>query len=177
MNVECYLGEIRMIAATYCPAGWALCDGQVVAVDKYPDLYSLIGNTYGGESPRTFALPDYRGRIIAGLGSGFGLTPRKMGQTFGSESVTLDINQLPSHHHPMLATTQVATELNPLEGSLANPGEGAVMYEAATSADKLYPLAPQSVALVGNNAPHDNMMPYSVINYIIALTGTYPSRN
>lgn len=177
MNVECFVGEIRMVAATYCPLGWAYCNGQLMTIADYKELFSLIGTTYGGDGRVDFALPDYRGRIIAGFGQGPGLTPRALGAKYGTETVALNENQMPIHAHPMAATTQSARAVAPNQGILADPGYGAVMYEAESTSDELRALAAESVAPTGQGHAHYNMMPYNVVSYIIALKGTYPDRS
>ncbi len=177
MDVECILGEIRLFAGSYCPRDWAYCNGQLLPVSDNEALFSLLGNTYGGDGYTSFAVPDYRGRIIIGQGTGPGLTPRRLGQKFGVETVALDVAQIPNHNHPFNATTAIATSTNPEDCILANPGPGAVMYEAESTADNLKPLASKAVASTGSGIGHDNLMPCSVISYIIALKGTYPTRS
>lgn len=176
MNVECFVGEIRIFAGTFNPAGWAYCNGQLLKIADYQELFSLIGTTYGGDGRTHFALPDYRGRIVAGRGQGPGLTERVLGQMIGTETVALTEAQIPSHNHPFTATTTTATNLS-LEGAiLADPGPGAVMYEAEATADQLKPLSDDSIKPAGSNVPHSNMMPFSAVSYIIALKGVYPQR-
>lgn len=177
MNVECFVGEIRIFAGTFAPNDWAHCNGQKLSISDFPELYSLIGTTYGGDGRAFFALPDYRGRIIAGQGQGPGLTNRIQGQMFGTETVTLAEAEIPRHNHPFTATTNTANQRSPIFAILANPGTGAVMYEAEATADQLKPLSDDSVKPVGAGQPHRNMMPFSAVSYIIALKGTYPQRN
>lgn len=176
MNVDCLVGEIRIFAGSFCPEGWAYCNGQQLQVAAYPELFSLISNTYGGDGRSSFALPDYRGRLVAGQGDGPGLTGRALAQTFGSETVTLLEAQIPRHNHPFSATTTIADLDSPVDAILANPGTNAVMYEAEGTADQLKPLYSDAVKTAGNNYPHNNMMPFAVLSYIIALRGTYPQR-
>ncbi len=176
MNVDCFVGEIRIFAGTFSPEGWAYCNGQLLSITDFPELYSLISNNYGGDGRTSFALPDYRGRIIAGQGLGPGLTSRTLGQMFGSETVTLTEAEIPSHNHPFTATTNTANQLSPEGAILADPGTGAVMYEAEASADQLKPLSGDSVKTAGAGLPHSNMMPFSAVSYIIALKGIYPQR-
>ncbi|CAM2008207.1 phage tail protein [Acanthopleuribacter pedis] len=174
---ERFMGEIRIFGGNYAPVGWALCDGQLLTISNYDALFSLLGTQYGGDGRVTFALPDLRGRIAAGRGTGPGLTPRSVGQAFGYERISLKLDQIPSHSHPLQGSNNLANSQDPKSNVMAKVGAGSVFYEAAATASALKPLAQDAVEVTGDDAGHYNMMPYTVINYIIALTGTYPSRS
>ncbi|MBO1322966.1 phage tail protein [Acanthopleuribacter pedis] len=174
--VDPFLGEIRIFAGNFAPNRWAYCDGQLLTISQNDALFSLVGTTYGGDGRSTFALPDFRGRLVACQGTGPGLTPRAWGQKIGVESVTLTPEQLPSHNHPFQGTTATGNHHSPAGKVPAVPSAGGVFYEAHATADQLRALPPGSVGQTGGNAPHTNMMPALALHYIIALTGTYPSR-
>lgn len=172
-----YLGEIRLFAGSYAPAGWLFCQGQLLYVGQYPALYTILGNTYGGTAPTTFNLPDLRGRALLHFGAGPGLTPRPMGSTTDASAVQLDYSQMPAHTH----TAQGAidnTSQNPggalWGGGVPGPGRGTAIY-ATTDVDSS--MSPQAIRSSGGNLPHNNMQPYLPINYIISIDGTYPVRS
>ncbi|MFG6460231.1 phage tail protein [Roseateles sp. DXS20W] len=166
-----YVGEIRLFAGNFAPNGWALCQGQLVAIAENDTLFSLIGTTYGGDGQSTFALPDLRGRVPVHQGQGLGLSPRTLGQTGGTETVTLQSAQTPSHSHAALGSTAAA--------SLGAPGGNVLAVTTAAS----YGAGPAATAMAssaissawGNPQPHENMAPTLTVNYIISLYGIYPS--
>ena len=158
-----YVGEIRMFAGNFAPAGWAFCAGQVLAIAENEVLFQLIGTTYGGDGQETFALPDLRGRLPLHRGNGFTL-----GEGGGVEEVTLTIQELPMHTHPFVASTNAGTTTNPPENLLAKGG-AAYIQDVGTAA-----LNPASVSSAGGSQPHTNIQPYLCINFIIALVGVYP---
>jgi microcystin-dependent protein len=169
-----FLGEIRMFAGNFAPKGWALCDGQLLPIKENDALFSLLGTTYGGDGRVTFGLPDLRGRLTNHVGRGPGLTNRDMGQRTGSERVTLTANQVPTHDHPFMASSQEATDTG-LNGKVLAKTPSSDLFYTPTET-KAISLMPDSVQSVGDNQPHNNIMPYLCINFIIALVGTYPSR-
>ncbi len=160
-----YCGEIRMFAGNFAPAGWSLCEGQLLVPSLQPQLFNLIGTTYGGDGVSTFALPDMRGRLPVHQGNGVILA-----ETGGVEEVTLTTQQMPAHTHPLLATTQVGTVASPQGNVLAASGSSNV-YRTASSA---VTLSNQTVAPVGGSQPHTNLQPYLCVHFIIALTGLAP---
>lgn len=172
---EPYLGEIRMFGGNYAPRGWALCDGGTLAVSQYDALFSLLGTTYGGDGRTTFALPDLRGRLPIHMGSGPGLTSRNLGHKGGAETVTVAVNQLPSHTHGWRASKSSATETNPLNNVTASDLANDI-YSNDTSPTALMNAATITTHTGGGQA-HTNVMPYLCVNFIIALTGLYPSRH
>lgn len=161
-----YVGEIRIFAGNFAPAGWAFCEGQQLAIAENETLFNLIGTTYGGDGESTFALPDLRGRLAAHQGNGLILA-----ETFGAEDVTLSMNQIPSHGHPLLATTAPGTSANPTENVLASP-PSTTMYIRDTPGTTL---PATTVSGVGGSQPHDNRMPSIAVHHIISLYGVFPS--
>ncbi|UZK69002.1 tail fiber protein [Sphingomonas sp. S1-29] len=177
-----FVGEIRLFAGTFAPAGWVLCDGRLLSIAAYDVLYTLLGTAYGGDGVNTFAVPDLRGRVPVSQGQGIGLSNYILGEAIGSQEVTiLPINMAP-HTHSMLASTDAATHIGPVDGVAATPTGGVVkptLYVSRNGTSTLVP-SPMDTAAIGaqgGNQPHDNMMPFVAINYIIATSGVYPSRN
>jgi len=170
---EPFVGEIRMFAGNFAPRGWALCDGQLLAVSQNEALFSLLGTVYGGDGRTTFGLPELRGRLALHAGSGPGLTPRQLGEKAGAEKQTLTHQQLPNHNHSMQASSAAASTDNPSGAVLADTGTHFSYNTAvAPSGDMAHP-----TGNTGGDRDHDNLMPYQCINYIIALFGVYPSRH
>ena len=161
-----YVGEIRMFAGNFAPAGWMFCEGQLLPISENETLFQLIGTTYGGDGQETFALPDLRGRIPIHQGSGFILA-----ETGGAEEITLTVNQIASHGHPMLASADPATVPNP-QNNVLSATATATPYFNITPAT---PLSPQSISPVGGSQPHTNFQPYLCVNFIISLFGIFPS--
>lgn len=174
---EPYIGEVRIFCGNYAPFQWAKCDGQILAISKNTQLFSLLGTTYGGDGRTTFALPDFRGRIMASAGQGTGLPYYSAGDRFGQEEVTLTAAQIPAHNHPYSGSTSQATTQYPSKGVFANPGPDSVFYEPQKELDNLLELNATSVDRAGGGGSHNNLMPYLVVNYIICLVGTYPPRS
>jgi microcystin-dependent protein len=169
-----YVGEIRLFAGNFAPAGWALCNGQLMAISENDALFTLIGTTYGGDGESTFGLPDLRGRIPlhAGQGPGIGQS-YTLGELSGVEEVTLTAQQMPVHTHAVLASTDSATTTTPAGNvPAASPGLRPYLSIAPDVT-----LAFQSVGAAGGSQPHANLMPTGVVNYIIALLGVYPAPN
>lgn len=163
-----YVGEIRMFAGNFAPAGWQFCEGQLLPISENETLFQLIGTTYGGDGQSTFALPDLRGRLPMHQGNGFILA-----ETGGAEQITLTVQQIPSHTHPMLATVNLAGGTSPT-GQVLGLTQAATITPYGTDAP-FVPLSPQSVSTVGGSQPHTNFQPYLCINFIISLFGIFPS--
>ncbi|WCN08584.1 phage tail protein [Marinomonas mediterranea] len=176
---DAFLGEIRIFAGTYAPKDWAFCNGQLLAVSQYSALFSLFGTVYGGDGRSSFGLPDMRGRIAMGQGQGAGLSYRHLGQRFGEEEVVLDISQIPSHNHPLQASTVNATSTTAINTVIAKAEDDPSFPQFGLYSDQAVntQLASDAVETTGADQSHDNMMPYLVTNYIVALKGNYPSRN
>jgi len=169
---EPFVGEIRMFAGNFAPRGWALCDGQLLAVSQNDALFSLFGTIYGGDGRTTFGLPDIRGRIPMHAGSGPGLSSRRLGAKSGSEKVTLKTNQLPSHTHQLTGNSTDATDKTPTDKVVAKISGGSLYNNGGNALS----LSSKSVTPVGESKSHTNLMPAICINYIVALFGIYPSR-
>jgi microcystin-dependent protein len=164
---EPYVGEIRMFAGNFAPAGWMFCDGQLLAISENETLFQLIGTTYGGDGQSTFGLPDLRGRIPVHQGNGFPLA-----QTGGVESVTLTAGQTPAHSHALLASMNNATTANASTNILAQiPSYTAYVGGFSPNSS----LDPNSVTSDGGSQPHDNFQPYLCVDFIISLFGIFPS--
>jgi microcystin-dependent protein len=164
---EPFLSEIKLVSFNFPPKGWALCNGQLLPINQNQALFALLGTTYGGNGQTNFALPNVRGRVPIHMGNGHAL-----GEAAGSTSVTVNIQQLATHLHAMQASTlQTGTTADPSSAFLAPVNGG---YAAPSN---LTPLEPTSVTSVGGSQPHNNMMPYLVLNFIIALQGIFPSQN
>lgn len=172
MSTEPYIGQISMVGFNWAPRNWALCNGQLIAIQQNTALFSLLGTTYGGNGQTTFALPNLQGRVPLHWGTGAGLTPRVIGEMSGEEQVTLLTTQMPMHNHLLNASGEDAGAKNP---------SGQVLATTTTSAYVASPLDvtmnPQAIGFAGGNLPHDNMQPYLAVSFIIALYGIYPSRN
>lgn len=175
-----YVGEIRVFAGNFAPYGYAFCAGQLVSIAQQSTLYALLGTTYGGDGITTFGLPDLRGRTPMGQGQGPGLTNRVLGEKAGTETVTLITQQMPAHQHTLMATTANGTTNLPSNNFLAaNPNnEGKFYIDTTTAPGEVSATLPaDSITSTGGSQPHDNMMPFLTVNYIIALEGIFPSQN
>jgi microcystin-dependent protein len=161
-----YVGEIRMFAGNFAPSGWMFCEGQLLPISENETLFQLIGTTYGGDGESTFALPDLRGRIPIHQGNGFLLA-----ETGGAEEVTLTVQQLPVHTHPLLANTTAGTANDPTNHVLA-ASPTLDMYRETTPT---VAMAPNAVGPAGGSQPHTNFQPYLCIDFIISLFGIFPS--
>lgn len=162
-----YVGEIRMFAGNFAPAGWMFCSGQLIPISENETLFNLIGTTYGGDGQETFALPDLRGRLPIHQGNGFTLA-----ETGGVEEVTLNVNQLPSHSHLLFASSDVANSPNPAASVLARSAQVSIFINASPSVS----MAPQFLGNTGGNQPHSNFQPYLCVEFIISLFGIFPSQ-
>ena len=169
-----YVGEIRMFGGNFAPVGWNMCDGSLLPISENEVLFQLLGTTYGGDGQDTFGVPDFRGRIALHQGQGPVITqPYLIGEMAGVESVTLTLNQIPIHNHAVLASTATATNPNPDGNILAtSPTIEAYVVDVASTS-----LAPNTVSFVGGNQPHENMMPFLCINFIISLFGIFPTQS
>lgn len=193
-----YVGEIRLFSGNYAPEGWNICDGSTLDISSNQTLFALIGNTYGGDGVTNFKLPDLRGRVIVGQGTGIipnpspkPLTPRVIGQKDGVEQVTLQVNEMPAHTHNLKATSNLGTADNPGTvpssnfmlstisggtgskpiGYLPDPTPPTGINRVQLNSNTLS----QSLGTGSGTNPHENRMPYIALNYIIALTGIFPA--
>jgi len=163
-----YVGEIRMFAGNFAPAGWMFCEGQLLPISENETLFQLIGTTYGGDGQSTFSLPDLRGRLPLHQGNGFILA-----ETGGAEEITLTIPQIPAHSHPLLGSLNTATSLTANNG-LFCASTGATVSPYGSDAPRTN-LAAQTISPVGGSQPHTNFQPYLCVDFIISLFGIFPS--
>jgi microcystin-dependent protein len=161
-----YVGEVRMFAGNFAPAGWMFCEGQLLPISENETLFNLIGTTYGGDGQSTFALPDLRGRIPIHQGNGFILA-----ETGGAEEITLTVNQIPAHSHPVLASTATAGGLSPNNAVLGQT-DSITPYRAGAPNVNFNPAV---ISSVGGSQPHTNFQPYLCVDFIISLFGIFPS--
>jgi microcystin-dependent protein len=167
-----FLAEIRMFPFDFVPKGWAWCDGQLLPLSQNTALFALLGTAYGGDGKSTFALPDLQGRVPMHPDQGPGLSLHDLGESGGSETVTLLESEIPFHNHAFNPGVRPADSINPT--GLAS-GTGNALYVAASGAT-LTPAAPQALAPAGASLPHNNMQPYLTVHFCIALQGVCPQR-
>ncbi|MED4584489.1 tail fiber protein [Brevibacillus choshinensis] len=174
-----YIGEIRIFAGNFAPYNWAFCHGQLLAIQQYSTLFSILGTQYGGDGKTTFALPNLKDRAPMHQGNGAGLTPRTVGEEEGNPTVMLSLNQLPAHAHLPQAVNETGTSNNPKGAVWAQaPQQGKFIkkdtplyHGTANTTMNILSLTPG-----GNGLPHNNRQPYLGVNFIICLNGEYPSR-
>ena len=162
-----YVGEIRMFAGNFAPAGWMFCEGQLLPISENETLFQLIGTTYGGDGESIFALPDLRGRIPIHQGNGFILA-----ETGGAEEITLTVSQIPSHNHAVYISSDSGNSST--GGIMLNSGQDVQLFTPDLTAQSLLS-SPQSISVTGGSQPHSNFQPYLCANYIISLFGIFPS--
>lgn len=167
-----FVAEIRIFPFNFAPQGWAFCDGQLLPLSQNTALFSLLGTTYGGNGKSNFALPNLQGNAPMHPGQGPGLSLHDLGETGGSETVTLLESEIPSHSHTMMASTQLALENFPTSQNVAQ-GDGVNLYANATA---LVSMSDNAMAPAGGDQPHNNLMPYLTLNFCIALQGVFPPR-
>jgi microcystin-dependent protein len=168
-----FIGQIDIVGFNFEPVGWAFCDGRLVAISENDALFSLIGTTYGGDGQQTFALPDLRSRMAIGMGQGLGLPNHVIGENAGQEQVTLNLNQLPTHSHPAVGSSAVASALGPGGSTWA----ATTVYLYSSTGSNLVVMNTGEISAAGGGQPHDNRSPYLAMNFIISLFGIYPSQN
>jgi microcystin-dependent protein len=161
-----FVGEIRMFAGNFAPAGWMFCEGQLLPISENETLFNLIGTTYGGDGQETFALPDLRGRLPMHFGSGFILA-----ETGGAEEVTLTVSQIAAHSHPLLGTTSAGSDANAESNVVAQ----ASSFFPYLNAPPAVNMAAQAIGTTGGSQPHNNFQPYLCVDFIISLFGEFPS--
>ena len=171
---EPFVGEIRMFAGNFAPRGWAFCDGQLLAVSQNDALFSLLGTIYGGDGRTTFGLPDLRGRLPIHAGTGPGLSPRSLGQKFGTEHETITTNTLPQHTHDYNSVTVAATEATPTGNVVASPAFNLYQKNLAPNSNNM---SPSAVGTTGGSQSHTNIQPFLCLHFIVSLFGIYPSRH
>ena len=165
-----FVAEIRMFGFNFAPTGWAQCNGQLLPISQNTALFSLLGTMYGGDGKSTFALPDMQGNVPIKFGQGQGLSLYDQGQIGGSQFITLLQSEMPAHTHFLFFSEESGNANNP---GGATFGTGETVY---ADPNNLVQMAFQSLALAGGSLPHNNMMPYLVVNFCIALQGVFPPR-
>ena len=161
-----YVGELRLFAGNFAPVGWMFCEGQLLPISENETLFQLIGTTYGVDGETTFALPDLRGRIPIHQGNGFILA-----ETGGAEEITLTVNQMPAHTHPLLASGGAGTTGEPVPNNLLASAFADVYVEDLTASN----MSPQAISPTGGSQPHTNFQPYLCVDFIISLFGLFPN--
>ncbi len=169
-----HIGEIRMFGGNFAPVGWAFCDGQLMPIAENDTLYALIGTTYGGDGQATFGIPNLQSRVPIHSGQGPGLSQNYvLGQTGGVEQVTLTTQQIPSHNHAYIVSTDSAASTAPAGQMPGNSPSVDIYIESGTAAQ----FSNQALSQVGGSQPHSNIQPYLTVSFIISLFGIFPSQN
>ena len=170
-----FVAEIRIFPFNFAPKGWAFCDGQILPLSQNTALFSLLGTTYGGDGKSNFALPDMQGNVPMHPGQGPGLSLHDLGETGGSDSVSLLESEIPSHSHTMMAFTGLGNRLTPIANSISRE-TGATSFVPSTANPPTFNMSSNAVAPAGGDQPHNNLQPYLTLNFCIALQGVYPPR-
>lgn len=167
-----FIGELRLVGFNFAPVNWAQCQGQIIAISDNSTLFNLIGTTYGGNGQSTFALPNLQSRIPVHMGTGSSGTTYLIGQTGGVESVTLTINQYPSHTHSAMANSNATGSVNSPNNNILSTGQN--IYRNQTPSVNM---ADGMLSNDGGSQPHNNLQPYLALNWIISLLGIFPSQS
>ena len=171
-----FVAEIRAVGFNFAPTGWALCNGQLMPISQNTALFALLGTQFGGDGKSTFALPNLQGCVAIHQGQGTGLTPFFMGESGGEATVTLLTSEIPIHRHVPLASGSNATTNDPTQGTFATPYVNPRLQPLYGNNPPSNEAAVGAIMPSGGGQPHDNMQPYLVMNYIIALQGIFPAR-
>jgi len=169
---EPFIGEIRMFAGSFAPSGWAFCDGQLIPISENDALFNLIGTTYGGDGQQTFALPNLQSRVPMHAGTGSDGITYQLGESGGVESVTLTVNQIPTHTHNAMASSAAGNASSPAGAVWSAAGTGEQLYNDTPNGT----MAATLIQSAGGSQPHENMGPFLVISFIISLFGVFPSQ-
>jgi microcystin-dependent protein len=171
-----FVAEVRIFPFNFAPKGWAFCDGQLMPISQNTALFSLLGTVYGGDGKSTFALPNVQGNCVVHPGQGQGLSLYDLGQTGGTQTVTLLVSEMPFHTHTLMCGSDPGNLFgpDPANPTILTRASGGSPYSTTTA--PVTPMAPQALAPAGGSLPHNNMMPYLVLNYCIALQGVFPPR-
>lgn len=172
---EPFLGQIIAVGFNFAPRGWAFCNGQLLPISQNDALFALIGTTYGGDGQTTFALPNLQSRIPIHQGQGPGLKNYVLGQAAGTETVTLTVNQMPAHTHLASAVVANADQTVPTDALWATESAGATTFYSDQASDGQ--MSPTAISQAGGSQPHDNLMPYLAVSYVIALEGVFPTQS
>jgi microcystin-dependent protein len=170
-----FVAEIRIFAGNFAPTGWALCNGQLLPISQNTALFSLVGTTYGGDGKSTFGLPNLQGSAPMFWGQGPGLTDRVIGESGGEQSVTLLSGEMPAHNHALMASTGPASSRAPADAALARSRNGNA-YQTTVN-QNVASMSAQAVSPAGGSLPHNNMQPFLVLTFIIAMQGIFPPRS
>ena len=165
-----FLGELRVVAYTFAPRGWAMCNGQLLAINQNQALFAILGTTYGGNGQTNFGLPNFQGRAPIHIGNGFAL-----GQSGGEENHTLIQTEMPQHHHNVSGSSASGNTQTAVGSTWAVEGSNTTFIYSNDSASAQ--MGPTAIGAAGGSQPHNNMQPYLVLNFTIALQGIFPSRN
>lgn len=168
-----FVAEIRIFPFNFAPKGWAFCDGQILPLSQNTALFSLLGTTYGGDGKSNFALPNFQGNVPMHPGQGPGLSLHDLGETGGTEQVTLLESEMPNHSHALRANTAVADQPVPSSSRCLTRSNGGNAWNTTFTAS---PMADNAVVVAGGGQPHNNLQPYLTLSFCIALQGVYPPR-
>lgn len=171
-----FVGEIRLMGCNFAPRGWAFCQGQLLPLAQNTALFSLLGTTYGGNGQSNFALPNLQGSTPIGFGQGPGLSQRFLGESGGSDNVTLLTTQIPGHTHGVAANSTAGTQLNPTNAVWATSVGGRTPPPLYSNVAANTPMNVGAISPAGGSQPHSNRQPYLGLNYVIALQGVFPPR-
>lgn len=171
-----FVAEIRIFPFNFAPKGWAWCDGQLLPLSQNTALFSLLGTTYGGNGKSNFALPDLQGRAPMHPGQGPGLSLHDLGETGGSETVTLLESEIPAHSHALMASVEDGTQGSFTPGVTLASSVGGSLYQTTTNAN-LASMNPRALSPAGSSQPHNNLQPYLTFYFCIALQGVFPPRS
>jgi microcystin-dependent protein len=169
-----FLGEVRIFPFNFPPNGWAFCNGQLLPINQNTALFSLLGTQFGGDGQTTFALPNLQGNVPLDFGQGAGLTPYNMGDVGGTPAVTLLTSEMPAHNHSAHCNSSLGNKPKPSGNYWASDAAG-ILSEYAAAPDGSQ-MSPQAIRVAGGSQPHNNMQPYLVLNFCIALQGIFPAR-
>lgn len=175
-QTEPFLGEIRIFAGTFAPDGWALCNGQLLSIQQFTALFSILGTTYGGNGSSNFGLPNLQGSSPLQQGIAEGMTQRVLGEEGGATDVALTTAEMPSHTHLASASTSSGTSGSPGGAVWGKASFGKVAVNLYSTAAPNVAMSGSAITPIGGNLPHNNMQPYLCVNFIIALSGIFPQR-
>ncbi|HSI61752.1 MAG TPA: tail fiber protein [Candidatus Saccharimonadia bacterium] len=170
-----FVAEIRIFGFNFAPKGWAFCNGQLLPISQNTALFSLLGTFYGGDGKSTFALPNLEGNVPMGVGQGAGLTDRFLGETSGSQFITLGNNEMPSHTHFCQGSSEAGEQKTLTADAALSNAVGGNVYQS-NSTQNLTNMNFQAVSLTGGGLPHNNMQPYLTFSFCIAMQGVFPPR-
>lgn len=171
-----FVAEIRIFPFNFAPKGWAFCNGQLLPLSQNTALFSLLGTTYGGNGKNNFALPNLQGALAMHPGQGPGLSLHDLGETSGTETVSLLNSEIPIHTHSLMASNEIGEDRKPAGEAFARSTGGPLYGPVPTTPAAPVAMAFEALAITGSSQPHNNMMPYIVLNFCIALQGVFPPR-